>query len=58
MKLNAQDTRDIIASMRNELNGLKDVECVEGYAAEDEIGEAVNHLDSALVDIERGINEE
>lgn len=44
----------LVQTMRDELSSLRDTDPVSGYAADDEIGEAVNHLDAAIVDLQRG----
>lgn len=48
----------LVQTMRDELISLRTTDPVSGYAAEDEINEAVNHLDAAIVDLQRASNDE
>ena len=43
------------ATVKYELEGLLETEPMKGYAAEDEIREAVDHLDAAEIDLENAI---
>lgn len=54
----AELIRNLVATCRDELMSLTDTECGEGYAAEDEIEDAVDHLDAAIVDLDRGMEQE
>lgn len=51
----AEDVRSLVLSCKYALAGLLETEPIEGYASEDEIREAVEHLEAALVDIDRAI---
>jgi len=54
-----EEARSLVATMKYELEGLCDTDPVSGYVAEDEIQDAVDHLDAAIVDIDNAIlNEE
>jgi hypothetical protein len=54
-ELSNEEARDMVATMRHELKSLTGTDPVEGYAAEDEIREAVDHLDAAIVDLDNAI---
>lgn len=45
--------RDIIQQYRDDLETLTEAPHVQGYAAQEEIEEALNHLDAAIVDLDR-----
>lgn len=49
---------NLIENHRDNLEDLTETGPVQGYAAQDEIEEAISHLDAALVDIEQAMEEE
>lgn len=54
--MNYDDAMAIVQNARDELDALTDESPVSGYGAEDEIDEAVGHLDAALNDLQNGKN--
>ena len=52
---NNEEARALVATCKNELEALCETEAVQGYAAQDEIEEAVTHLEAAIVDLDDAI---
>lgn len=51
MPSDAEIVRQLLVDMVDDLEDVQSVSDVEGYAAEDEIGDAIDHLEAAIVDL-------
>lgn len=57
MEANSEFARMLVQRYRDDLEELTEAPSIEGYAAQEEIEEALNHLDAAIVDLNRAEEE-